>query len=122
MRSTGQNLGPLGPANLPAGSLEFSPVEPPPARVSGFRLRLLVAIMLVVSAITGLALYLAQHQLAASVEADLQREFQAELTARHNAQEIRLAALVERCRALVRKPRIHSALEDDALDLLYLSA
>ena len=30
--------------------------------------------------------------------------------------------LVERCRALARRPRIHAALEDDALDLLYPSA
>ena len=40
----------------------------------------------------------------------------------HNVHEIRQAALAERCRALVRKPRIHAALEDNALDLLYPSA
>ena len=96
--------------------------EPPPTRVAGFRTKLLVAMMLVVSAFTGLALYLAQRNLAASVEGDLQREFKAELAALHNVQEIRHAALVERCRALVRKPRIHAALEDNALDLLYPSA
>lgn len=96
--------------------------EPTPPRLTGFRTKLLVAMMLVVSAITGLALYLAQRNLAASVEGDLQREFQAELAALHNVQVIRHAALVERCRALVRKPRIHAALEDNALDLLYPSA
>ena len=96
--------------------------EPPPTRVAGFRTKLLVAMMLVVSAITGLALYLAQRNLAASVEGDLQREFQAELAALHHVQVIRHAALVERCRTLVRKPRIHAALEDNALDLLYPSA
>ena len=32
------------------------------------------------------------------------------------------AALAELCRSLVRKPRIHAALEDNALDLLYPAA
>lgn len=96
---------------------------PRPSRVAGFRLRLLVAMMLVVSVITALALYFAQRNLVANVERDLQRQFQAELDALHHVQEIRHAALVERCRALVRRPRIHAALEeDDALDLLYPSA
>jgi signal transduction histidine kinase len=35
---------------------------------------------------------------------------------------LRYAALAERCRTLVAKPRIHAALEDNALDLLYPSA
>lgn len=78
--------------------------------------------MLVVSAITALGLYLAQRNVAVDAEHDLQREFQGELAALHNAQEVRQAALVERCRALLGKARIHAALEDNALDLLYLSA
>lgn len=91
--------------------------------MAGFRWKLLVAMMLVVSVVTALALYLAQRNLVANAEHDLQRQFQAELDALHHAQEIRHAALVERCRALVRRPRIHAALEEDsALDLLYPSA
>lgn len=78
--------------------------------------------MLVVSAITALALYFAQRSLAANVQEDLERRFQGELDARQNAQDVRHAALVERCRALVRKPRIQAAFEDNALDLLYLNA
>src|SRR5687768_5959562 len=78
--------------------------------------------MLVVSAVTLLALYFAQRRLAANVEEDLHREFQAELVAFDRAQEVRRVALVERCRALVRKPRIRAALEDDGLDLLYDAA
>jgi signal transduction histidine kinase len=95
---------------------------PRPSRVTGFRRRLLVAMMLVISASTALALYFAQRNLEANVEQDLQRQFQSELAVLHNVQEIRQAAMVERCRALVRKPRIHAALEDNALDLLYPSA
>ena len=100
----------------------ISRAEPQGARVAGFRTKLLVAIMLVVSTVTLLALYFAQRRLAANVEDDLQREFRGELAAFDRAQEVRRVALVERCRALVRKPRIRAALEDDALDLLYDAA
>ena len=92
------------------------------SRVAGFRTKLLVAMMLVVSAVTLLALYLAERRLAANVEDDLQREFFTELEALERAREIRDAMLVERCRALVRRPRIRAAFEDDALDLLYDAA
>ncbi len=99
------------------------PAAPPPRSAAGsFRTRLLVAMMLVITVITGLTLSLAQRQLAASVERDLQRGFQGELAARRNLQALRQAALVERCHELVRKPRIHAALEDGAPDLLYPSA
>lgn len=103
-------------------SATVSSFLPPQMRVRGFRTRLLVAMMLVVTAVTALALYLAERNLAANVRRELEREFQSQLAALHHAQAIRHAALVERCRALVRKPRIHAALEDDALDLLYPSA
>lgn len=92
------------------------------SRVAGFRTRLRIAMMLVVSAVTAAASYFAERNLAASVEHERQREFQGELAALHHTQEIRHAALVERCRALARRPRIHAALEDNALDLLYPSA
>lgn len=97
-------------------------VKPETARVAGFRTRLLVTMMLVISGVVGLALYVVERNLVANVERERRREFQAELTALHHSQEIRQAALVERCRALARKPRIHAALEDNALDLLYPSA
>ena len=96
--------------------------EPQTSRVAGFRRKLLIAMMLVVSAITLLALYFAQRSLAANVTDDLQSGFASNVAALHNAQEVRHAGLVERCRALVRKPRIHAALLDDALDLLYPNA
>ena len=50
--------------------------------------------MLVVSAVTLLALYFAQRSLAANVEDDLRREFQAEFDALHHAQELRRIALL----------------------------
>jgi signal transduction histidine kinase len=98
------------------------PRQPPKGRVAGFRTRLLVAIMLVVSGVTLVALFVGQRSLVATVEEELEREFDGQLAALRQAQEIRHAALVERCRALVRKQRIRAAFEDDALDLLYPNA
>lgn len=96
--------------------------EPSQALPAGFRVRLMAAMMLVISAITALVLYFANRDLAESVENNLQQQFSGELEAMHDVQQLRLAALVERCRTLVRRPRIQAALEDDALDLLYPSA
>ncbi len=98
------------------------PPEQTRFRPAGFRTRLVVAMMIVISMITALVLYVAERNLATEVEQDLQREFRGELATLRNAQALRQAALVERCRALVRKSRLHAALEDDALDLLYPSA
>ena len=95
---------------------------PSPSRPMRFRTKLLVAMMLVVSAVTVLGLFFAERNLTAGVARDREREFQAQLASLHHARAVRAAALAERCRALVRKPRIHAALEDNALELLYPSA
>jgi signal transduction histidine kinase len=78
--------------------------------------------MLVVSAITGSGLYLAQRNVTAAAKRDLQQNFQAELSSLDKVQRFRHAAIAERCSALASRPRIHAALEDNALDLLYPSA
>ncbi len=91
-------------------------------RVTRFRTKLLAAIMLVVSAIMVFGLYLAQRNVTAAAQSDLQQNFQAELSSLDKLQELRNAALAERCGALASRPRIHAALEDNALDLLYPSA
>ena len=78
--------------------------------------------MLVVAGLTAAGLFVAQRNATSALQQDLQRDFQSDLAALHNVEEIRYAALAERCRALVAKPRIHAALEDNALDLLYPSA
>ncbi len=79
----------------------------------------MLAMMLVASAITATELFWAQRNETTSVERGLLREFQGELAALHGVQELRQAALADLGRVLVRKPRIHAALEDDARDLLY---
>src|SRR6476620_7754654 len=78
--------------------------------------------MVVVSAVLGLALFFAQRNATADAKRELAHAFQSELAALHSAQEVRHGMLAERCRVLARKPRLHAALEDNALDLLYPSA
>jgi signal transduction histidine kinase len=90
--------------------------------IAGFRMRLLITMMLVVSAVAFVGLLFAQRYVAANVRRDFEREFQGELAALHAVQDARHAAIAERCRALARRPRIHAALEDGAPDLLYPSA
>src|SRR5215831_15983567 len=90
--------------------------------IARFRRKLSTAILLVVSAITMIGLYLAQRDTTVTTTRDLQQNFQTELSGLHKVEELRHAALAERCRALAEKPRIHAALEDNALDLLYPSA
>lgn len=87
-----------------------------------FRRRLLIALVLVVSVTTLTVIGVSRRNIAADEERQLEHEFQSSLALLHGVQQIRHATLVERCRALARKPRIHAALEDGAVDLLYLSA
>jgi signal transduction histidine kinase len=92
------------------------------ARPTRFRSKLLVAMMLVVSAVTVLGLMLSERNLTANTERAMEASFRADFTALSHAQALRVASLVERSRALVRRSRIQAALEDSALDLLYPSA
>jgi len=88
----------------------------------GFRTKLLAGIMLVVSLVTGVGLYFALREAAANFEDEVQRDFQGKLDSERRIQEISYAAITEHCRSLARRSRIHAALEDGALDLLYPSA
>lgn len=87
-----------------------------------FRTKLLVAMMLIVSGLTSLGIYFAQEQAAEDAQTDLQRDFELELAALHRLQELRNDAVADRSRAIAQNARIHAALEDNALDLLYPSA
>ena len=90
--------------------------------IGRFRTRLLLAMMVVVSALTSLGIYFAQQRAAKDAEADLQRDFELELASLHRLQDLRNAAVADRSKALAQNARIHAALEDNALDLLYPSA
>ena len=78
--------------------------------------------MLIVFGLTAFGVYLAHRSVAADARRDLQQDFQAQLSALHVVQNLQHTALLERCRLLVANPRLHAALEDNALDLLYPSA
>jgi signal transduction histidine kinase len=91
-------------------------------RVAAFRARLLAAMALVVVALTLFGLYLVERSVTSETQHDLRVAFTSELGLLRTVRDIRHASLAERCRVLVRKPRIHAALEDNALDLLYPSA
>lgn len=92
------------------------------AGVAAFRAKLLAGMTLVVLAMTLSGLYLAERSVTAETQHDLRLAFTSELGLLRTVRYIRHGALAERCRTLVRKPRIHAALEDGALDLLYPSA
>src|SRR5437868_3280783 len=91
-------------------------------QVASFRTRLFTAIMVIVATVTALGFYLAQRRVTADAERNLQQTFQTELSSMHKVEELRHAALADRCIALAAKPRIHAAIEDNAIDLLYPSA
>ena len=94
----------------------------PQNSILSFRTKLVVTMMIVVSAISALTLYIVENRATVNFERELKQEFQYGLAALHQSQQIRHAAILERCRALVKKSRIHAALEDNAIDLLYPSA
>ena len=94
----------------------------PDGNVTGFRWKLLLSVSLVVAALTALGVYLAARRASATAENDFEHEFQGALAALRHVQELRQQEIAGRCDALVRNPRIHAALEDDALDLLYFNA
>src|SRR5438445_11365894 len=101
----------------------MSPAEQPRDKgVARFRARLFTAMMIIVATLTGLGLYLAQRKVTGDAERNLQQTFQNELSSLHKLEELRHAALADRCSALAAKPRIHAAIEDNAIDLLYPSA
>src|SRR5438067_9864689 len=90
--------------------------------VASFRTRLFTAMIVIVAAVTVLGLYLAQRKVTADAERNLQENFRAELSSLHKLEELRHAALADRCNELAGKSRIHAAIEDNAIDLLYPSA
>ena len=99
----------------------LEPVELSP-EATRFRRRLLIALVVVVALTTMTIVWISRTNIAAEAERQLEREFQMSLSLLHSVQQIRHATLVERCRSLARKSRIHAALEDNAVDLLYPSA
>jgi signal transduction histidine kinase len=99
-----------------------SAATPRTVEVRRFRIQLFLAMMLVVSVLASLGIYVAQRRAAEDARANLQRDFELELASLHRLQDLRNAAVADRSRSLAQNARIHAALEDNALDLLYPSA
>ena len=77
---------------------------------------------LIVALVTVIATFLVERRMEADLRWNLDRRFESEFDALLAVQEATGAAVVDRCRTLVRQPRIHAALEDNALDWLYMTA
>jgi signal transduction histidine kinase len=78
--------------------------------------------MIVVSGLTAVGVYFGDRSIIATAQRDLQGDFSNQIVALQQLEQQRRAVLAERCRTLVTKPRLHAALEDNALDLLYPTA
>jgi signal transduction histidine kinase len=96
--------------------------ESRPAGIGRFRLRLLLAMMVVIALFVSLGIYFADRRAAQVTQDELRRDFQLELDALHRLEDLRYAAVADRSNSFAQNSRIHAALEDNALDLLYPSA
>lgn len=90
--------------------------------VGRFRWRLQLAITALAALVIVIVLSDTQRRAATAAEHAMQAEFRDSIAVLRQLHALRDAVLLERCRELVRKPRLHAALEDGALDLLYPSA
>ena len=89
---------------------------------ASFRVKLLITIMLVLSAITGVALFFTQRTMESTAERALQEEFRAAFANLLGVQDAHRAMIAERCRALTTDVRTRAAIEDRNLEKLYLDA
>lgn len=92
------------------------------SKVSGFRKRLYLSIILVVGLITVFGAAISHKELTRLSEQDFITSIDRSVVAVLHARSVRQQVLADICYDLSRQPRIHAALEDDALDLLYPSA
>ena len=90
--------------------------------VLSFRVKLLLAMMIVVAAITGATLYLAENNLQAKHQEALNAQFQDQVRFHLALQDAQLGATTEKCRAVARSVRMRAALEVNDVDDLYRNA
>jgi class 3 adenylate cyclase len=84
-----------------------------------FRLKLFLAMMLVVTGVTGAALLVTQQEVAATYAKIFQERFRTEVELFAAAQEARLTTVKDKCRELARSVRLIAALEEGDTTLLY---
>jgi len=90
--------------------------------IFSFRVKLLLALMLVVVTVTSATLYLAERNVQARYQESLDVQFQSQMRLFTALQETRLGAITEKCRALSHSVRLRAALEERDVDDLYRNA
>jgi signal transduction histidine kinase len=90
--------------------------------IFSFRVKLLLALMLVVVTVTSATLYLAERNVQARYQESLDVQFQAQMRLFTALQETRLSAITEKCRALSHSVRLRAALEERDVEDLYRNA
>ena len=78
--------------------------------------------MLIVLAVTGTTLYLAERNTQARYQEGLDTRFQSQMRLFTELQEAQLQAITERCRTLSHSVRLRAALEERDVDDLYRNA
>src|SRR6267143_1352023 len=87
-----------------------------------FRAKLLLAMMLVVLAVTTATVYLAEENRRTNHQRALDAQFQNQVQSFLKIQEAQSGAITEKCRALSRAVRLRAALEERDVDDLYQNA
>jgi class 3 adenylate cyclase len=84
-----------------------------------FRTKLFIAMMVLVSGVTGAALLVTQQSVAASYEKIFRQRFASEVALFSAAQDARLGAVKDKCLELARSVRLVAAIEEHDTALLY---
>jgi PAS domain S-box-containing protein len=87
-----------------------------------FRVSVLAAMMVFVSAVTGVVLSIAERKAQTSNEEELQQKFQSKIAYELGLDEGRQSAVEVRCKLLARSVRIRAALQEDDVKDLYDNA
>jgi signal transduction histidine kinase len=87
-----------------------------------FRVKLLLALMLIVITVTGSTLYLAERNVQARHQESLDVQFQAQMRLFTALQAARLGVIMGKCRTLSHSVRLRAALEERDVEDLYQNA
>ena len=87
-----------------------------------FRVKLLIALMLIVVTVAGATLYLAERNVQARYQESLDVQFQAQMRLFAALQESRLGVIMGKCRTLSHSVRVRAALEERDVEDLYQNA
>lgn len=90
--------------------------------IFSFRVKLLIALMLIVVTVAGATLYLAERNVQARYQESLDVQFQAQMRLLAALQDARLGVIMGKCRTLSHSVRVRAALEERDVEDLYQNA